>query len=312
MKTRGIIFVVGILISGLILEGSLRAVSPFLGPPLIAWNTMEDAKKLKLEEFKEIYPKPEYVFMGNSTTLIGVNPSILSNTAGLTIGASFNAAMNGSDIKTMRDFALSYIIDEIKPRNLVLLFSDTGMIQADSIKAFNVGENKLLNSLYLYRYRNTLRDPMTINTAIRILKFRDKRQGIVYRWADNLDEFGYSKYEIADSFLPENGWTPSAGSDSNSMEYSVDNSKLSYLIEIRDAARNSGINLVIGTVPRLIKDDAFRGLTRSIAKELGIQFIQGNDALGQGRYFQDGVHLNAEGARIFSEFLGKELPKLND
>jgi len=310
LKTRYVIFAVGILAAVIFLEGSVRVASPFFGPPLSAWNTMEDAKRLKFGEFKEKYPKPEYVFMGNSTTLIGVSPSVFTGKAGLATGASFNAAMNGSDIKTMRDFALSYIIDEIKPKNLVLLFSNTNMIQIGNFESFAGKRTTILDSFYLYRYRDTFRDPMTINTIVRFLKYRDSRQGIVYRWADNLDDFGYSKYETSDATVPEIGWIPLVKPKSDFKEYDVDISKLQYLLEIRDATRKAGVNLIISTVPRLVKDDLYRGLTRSIANELSIGFIQGNDALGQGKYFQDGVHLNIEGAKIFSKFLARELPKL--
>ena len=124
LKNKVLLFVIGLLTSALLLEGGVRVASPLLGPPLISWNTMEDAKRLKLDEFREKYQSPKYVFMGNSTTLIGLNPTFFDSKAGLAPGSSFNAAMNGSDIKTMRDFAQSYIIKKVKPKNLVLLFSN--------------------------------------------------------------------------------------------------------------------------------------------------------------------------------------------
>jgi hypothetical protein len=310
LKKRISFFLLGIISAIILLECSVRAASPLLGPPLSAWNTMEDAKKLKFEEFKLKYRHPQYVFMGNSATLIGFNPSVFDDKAGLPAGASFNAAMNGSDVKTMRDFARAYIISEVKPRNLVILFSNTGMIQVANYKARVSEEKNILNSSYLYKYRNTLRDPMTLNTLVRVLRYRDSRQGIVYRWADNLDDFGYSKYETTNATYSEFGWNPSRTSTSISKKYIVDISKLRYLVEIRDATRKAGVNLIIGTVPLLARDDEYRGLTQSIAGKLGVGFIQGNDAVGQGKYFQDGIHLNIEGAKIFSEFLARELPKV--
>jgi hypothetical protein len=48
---------------------------------------------------------------------------------------------------------------------------------------------------------------------------------------------------------------------------------------------------------------------RQIADDLGIRFIQGNDAVGQSAYFQDGIHLNREDSNLFSEFLAKKLTK---
>jgi hypothetical protein len=306
-KNRVFLFTVGLLLSVLALEMIARVISPVLGPPLIAWNTMEDAKRLKFEEYLEKYQNPKYVVMGNSTSLIGFNPTIFDASANLPIGSSFNAAMNGSDIKTIRDFALDFIIDEMKPENLVLLFSNTSMIQGPKYQDFKTDSETLLSNFYLYKYRNTFRDPMTINTILRTLKFKDTRQGIVYRWADNIDEFGYTKYETTDATFPESGWDPKKLIKMNKKSYLVDDSKLWYLTEIRDYAEKNGVNLIIGTVPLLAQDLAYRGTIRQIADDLGVGFIQGNDAVGQGKYFQDGIHLNREGAKIFSEFLAQKL-----
>jgi hypothetical protein len=308
-KNRVYLFITGLLLSILVLEVSARAISPVFGPPLISWNTMEDAKKLKLEEYLEKYQNPEYVFMGNSTTLIGLNPTIFDASANMPIGSTFNAAMNGSDIKTMRDFAVGYIVGKAKPRNLVLLFSNVPMIQGPKYQEFKFDTKNIFLESYLYKYRNTFRDPMTINTFLRTLRFRDTRQGIVYRWADNLDDFGYTKYETTNATFPEAGWNPKTRISPDPKNYSVDDSQLRYLTEIRDYAKKYGVTLVIGTVPLLAQDLFYRGTVRQIADDLEVDFIQGNDAVGQGKYFQDGIHLNKEGARIFSEYLAEKLPK---
>ena len=313
IKNKVFLFVVGLLSSFCILEGSIRVASSYLGPPVISWNTMEDAKRLKLEEFRAKYKTPKYVLMGNSTTLIGFNPTIFDNAAGLPAGSSFNAAMNGSDIKTMRDFACGYIIPSIKPTTLVLLFSNTKMIQIRDYKKLDSRSANVLSNSYLYKYRNTFRDPMTVNTFLRILNYRDTRQGIVYRWADNLDDFGYTKYGTNIGVFPRRGWNPREGGVLDATHYTLNKSQLKYLIEIRDFAQKNGVNLAIGTVPLLAKDLEYRGTVRAIAGDLDIGFIQGNDAVGQGKYFQDEIHLNKSGAKIFSEFLAKELlPLLDD
>jgi hypothetical protein len=270
---------------------------------------MEDAKRLKFEEYLEKYETPKYVVMGNSTSLIGFNPTIFDATANLPIASSFNSAMNGSDIKTIRDFAVGYIISEVRPDNLVLLFSDTSMIQGPKYQDFEFDTKNLLSNSYLYKYKNTFRDPMTINTILRAVKFRDTRQGIVYRWADNLDEFGYTKYETTDATFSDAGWDPTKVISLDTKSYLVDDSQLRYLIEIRDYAEKNGVNLIIGTVPLLAQDLVYRGTISQIADNLGIDFVQGNDAVGQGKYFQDGIHLNRQGAKEFSEFLAEKLSK---
>jgi hypothetical protein len=309
MKKQTSMFLLGILIACLLLEGTTRLISPLLGPPLLKWNTMEDAKTLKLKEFGNQFSSPKYVLMGNSATLIGFNPTIFDSSAGLPAGSSFNAAMNGSEIKELRDFACSYIINTVRPKNLVILFSNVAMAQNESYEGKLQSESLLARYSYLYKYRNTFRDPMTVNTFIRILKFQDLRQGIVYRWADNLDAFGYTKYPTTTNEFSDPGWDPtSVPADSSSA--TVDKGNLKYLIEIRDVAKSKGVNLIIGTVPTLALDPLYRNSIQQIARELGVGFVQGNDAVGQGRFFQDGVHLNQSGATEFSKFLAQELPKL--
>jgi hypothetical protein len=312
MKKTIIVFICGILISVISLEITVRAISPLLGPPLIKWNTMEDAKILKLEELQLKYPEPKYVLMGNSTVLIGFNPTVFDTEAVLPSGSSFNAAMNGSEIKQIRDFACGYILREIHPKNLVILFSNTSMALNTEYSGSVAEDSALKNSFFLYRYRNTLRDPMTLNTFIRVLKFRDTRQGIVYRWADNLDELGYTKYATTESIVEDPGWDPKQVDRFATPQFpSIDKTGLKYLMEIRDVSRAKGGNLIIGTVPTLSFDPKYRDAIRQMAKYLGVRFVQGNDAVGQGEYFQDGVHLNKQGATEFSKFLARELPKLN-
>lgn len=311
MRKSLILFVCGILLSVGAIEGAVRAMSPLLGPPLLKWNTMEDAKILKLEEFRKKYPKPKYILMGNSTVLIGFDPTVFDVEAALPDGSSFNAAMNGSEIKQIRDFAFGYILKEIQPKNLVILFSNSGMaVNADYISP-NSDLPVLEKYSYIYRYRNTFRDPMTLNTFLRIMKFHNKRQGIVYRWADNLDEFGYTKYETTEATFPEPGWDPTqVAGQSALLLANINRDGLKYLAEIRDLIREQGGNLIIGTVPTLGFDPKYRGAIEQIAKNLGVPFVQGNDAVGQGKYFQDGVHLNKQGSIEFSKFLARELPKL--
>jgi hypothetical protein len=312
MRKTFIVFICGILISVVALEGAVKVLSPLLGPPLIKWNTMEDAKIFKLEEFQRNYPKPKYVFMGNSTVLIGFNPTIFDKEAALPSGSSFNAAMNGSQIKQIRDFACGYILKEIQPTNVVILFSNPDMaIDVNYINS-NPRVPLLEKYSYLYRYRNTFRDPMTLNTFLRVLKFRDTRQGIVYRWADNLDDFGYTKYETTEATIEDPGWDPSEiAKESSQLDSRVDKAGLKYLLEIRESVRAKGGNLLIGTVPTLSFDPNYRDAIKRMAKLLGVSFIQGNDAVGQGKYFQDGVHLNKQGAIEFSKFLARELTPSN-
>ena len=310
MKKTSLLFMCGILISVVIVEGTIRIISPLLGPPLTKWNTMEDAKILKLEEFRLKHIDPDYVFMGNSTTLIGLDPSVFNSEIDLPIGSSFNAAMNGSEIQQIRDFACGYIIEKIRPKNLVILFSNSGMATNNNYLSLNTGNSTLEKFFYAYKYRNTFRDPMTINTLIRVLRYQDDRQGLVYRWADNLDDSGYSKYGTTESSIANLGWDPTEVMVGEESAVPVIEGKgMKYLVEIRDLSRKHGGDLIIGTVPTLTYDPNYRRAIEEMAKYLGVKFIQGNDAVGQGEYFQDDVHLNKRGAVEFSKYLARELSK---
>lgn len=302
-------FALGILTSIILLESMLRISAPLFGPPITSWNTMQDAKILKLKEFSKKHLPPKYLVMGNSTALIGFNPSIFDLKANALPGTSFNAAMNGSEIAQIRDFACNFIISNVKPKNLVIFFSYSEMAYDSEYKAIESTESILNNASFLYRYRNTFRDPMVLNSLIRTVRFWDLRQGIVYRWADNLDDFGYSRYPTTDFSVSQSGWNP-AEQAPDVKGKSVEPKKLRNLVEIRDTARANGVELILGTVPTLTYQPKYRSTIKEIAEFLGVKFVQGNDALGEGRYFQDAVHLNANGSRKFSEYLALTLPNL--
>jgi len=310
MKKSLALFISGLLISITFFEGSIRIVSPILGPPLSKWNTMEDAKILKLQEFQSKYPKPNYVFMGNSTTLIGLNPLIFDSASNLNFNPSFNAAMNGAEIKQIRDFACGYILKEMKPKNLVILFSNVGMALDAKYVEQVANSSPMERYSYIYRYRNTFRDPMSINTFVRVIKYRDTRQGLVYRWADNLDDFGYTKYATSNFAISNPGWDPRRLMNLQKSPFpQIDVRNLRYLEEIRDLTLANGGSLTIGTVPTLTFDPIYRSAIEAIAQHLNVGFVQGNDALGEGKFFQDEVHLNHMGSISFSRFLSTELVK---
>lgn len=303
-KKRLATFILGIFLSVICLEGLVRVASPLLGPPLVSWNTMEDAKRLKLREFKVKYGHPEYVFMGNSTTLIGVNTKVFDEFAKLGNSKSFNAGMNGADIVNIRDFAIDFVIPEAKPKNLVILFSNPGMLLNAEYKSFEPKRDNWLNKSQVYSYRNTLRDPMTLNTMIRVIKFRDTKQGIIYRWAAQLNDFGYQ--DVTRMSATDTGWNPRLN-DKEDPILKVSKEEIKYITEIRDFARAKDIKLILGTVPKSNFDERLRATVKSVARDLGIEFIQGNDALGSGEFFQDGTHLNYQGSVEFSKFLGVKL-----
>jgi hypothetical protein len=149
---------------------------------------------------------------------------------------------------------------------------------------------------------------MTINTLIRVARFRDSKQGIIYRWAAQLNDFGFQ--DVTRFSVSDKGWDPNILREEANRKIVIDKDQLRYLIEIRNSAESRGIKLIIGTVPTLSLDQKLRETTREVASMLNIDFIQGNDAVSSGKYFQDGTHLNYPGRVEFSEFLGNEIKRI--
>ena len=306
MKKNLIPLLLGVFIAILVSEGVVRGMSPVLGPPLVSWNTMQDAKIYKLRESKIKYGTPKYVFMGNSTVLDGFNPKAFDDASNLINGGSFNAGMNGAEIGNIRDFACGFILGEIRPENLVILFSNSGMAVRANYTKMSSRDSILNKYSYLYRYRNTFRDPMTINTLRRFLEFHNFQQGIVYRWAESIDDFGFPIGKRTNE-VSNVGWNPSIMTNNDRYVIAPKISEIRDLIEIRDMAREKGVSLILGTMPTLAYNSNFRGFIKEIATTLGVPFIQGNDALGTGNYFQDGTHMNFQGSIAFSKFLAIKL-----
>jgi hypothetical protein len=181
------------------------------------------------------------------------------------------------------------------------------MLLNSEYKIFSPMKDSWLNKSRIYSYRNTLRDPMSLNTLIRVIKYRDTNQGIIYRWAAQLNDFGYQ--DVTRMSATETGWNPESN-EKIDQTVKVRRDETKFITEIRDFARAKNINLIIGTVPKSTLEPALRSVVKSVAKELDIGFVQGNDALGSGEYFQDGLHLNYQGSVEFSKFLGLNLGNL--
>ena len=302
----------GFLASLLLLETIVRILSPVLGPPLTAWNTMEQVKSMKLNDMLAAGKKIDFLFMGNSTTWIGINPSTIdSDLKHQTM--SFNAAMNGSTSLSIGTYASEYIIPKSHPSNLIVLFSQGGLRTSENNSNFTKTSStaKTLSKYsYLFRYRNTLRDPMTLNTFRRSIEFSSLHEGIVYRWARDVTSNGYSVFPQSPSVMSSSGWDLKKVNPTSNPIISVPKTGLKDMLLLNQIAKHYGTRLVIGTVPTLEFDPNYRATIEKLAREVGVPFIQGNDAATDGMYFQDGVHLNAAGAELFSHFMAKQLSKL--
>jgi len=308
------IYGLGIVMGLLLFEVSLRILSPVLGPPLTSWNTMQDAKLYKLESLDPM-TIPDIFVLGNSTALIGVNPSVVSSAnPDLRV---FNFAMNGSDSLSMVRLVTDEIIPKYKPKDLILFFSqgsfrgypDFSNHIYELAQPRNSQKNlvsKVISESNLYRYRNMIRDPMVLNSLVRSVRFFSANQGIVARWASDLDDSGYSLFEISDTQIAE-GWDGTPHQVVESSEIVLPAGTIADLEYLKSFVNSRNISITLATVPTTSYDPTYRLTVERLARLFGFRFIQGNDAASLGEFFQDPVHLNSRGVEIFSKWLADRI-----
>ncbi len=303
------------LISGIVfLELLIRILSPVIGPPLQSWNTMEDAKKFKLEQLGA-KPNGGVFILGNSTALLGVNSSELSRN--LTKNTFvFNAAMNGSDSSTMTELAIDYLIPRYRPRLVIFFFSPgtllssrstlrSGSSLTSSMMPTNI-KVQLSQYLRIFEYRNNLRDPMIMNVFRKSLLTRSSGHGIVNSWADDLDSFGFSVFPISSNSI-SGGWSLNAIQPFELSNEQLPSAAVEDLKAVSSLAQEFGTRLVISTVPLPRLDQEYRSQVEQMARHLNLDFIQGNDAVQKGKYFSDAIHLNSAGSQAFTKFILRKL-----
>ena len=273
---------------------------------------MQDAKILKLKQGDQ-FRKDAIFALGNSTTVVGINsPYINSQSQGEI--SLFNAGVNGSSLAHVADFALQHLIPNHSPSALVLLIAP-GMLNVGSDKGStsllsNGIRDWLSKSFYTFKYRNNLRDPMTLNSFRKSLLSWRLGFGIVNSWAKDMDMAGYSLLDSPTNSI-SGGWTFEEMNTKSIYAGELGMDDIETLRKLQKSAENAGAKIIISTVPLPYLNETYRLEIEFLAELLDIHFISGNDAVTSGMYFSDGIHLNAEGALIFSDFMARELLKLN-
>ena len=169
------------------------------------------------------------------------------------------------------------------------------------------GIKGLLNrNFYLYRYRNNIRDPFILNTVYRSIRYQSLREGVIYRNVDTMKFNGDSSFaRTLNSYASGNWELPKSEPIFKITNYPA--ATIRHLRIVQEECKKIGAKLVLSTVPTNSYNPKYRVLARSIGKQLGLDFIQGNNATTNLADFSDGVHLNAVGARKLSELIVTEL-----
>lgn len=314
-------FFSGIITGVLVLEAILRLVSPIIGPPQTVWQIQQQAKVIKIRERPADLGSIDLITMGDSTGKEGIDPDILDSSVGKGFH-SFNASLNSSTTYTiMKQF--QEILQYSKPKYLLILLGPGTSRNSDvdeSVQTYDKaasaemssGIKGLLNrNLYLYRYRNNIRDPFILNTVYRSIRYQSLREGVIYRNVDTMKFNGDSSFARTLNSYATGKWElPISEPFLKITNYPA--ATMRHLRIIQVECKRIGAKLVLGTVPTNSYNPKYRALIGSIAKQIGSDFFQGNNATSNLADFSDGVHLNAVGAEKLSKFIGIELQKITE
>jgi hypothetical protein len=307
-------FLLGILIAVFFCETLVRLASPVIGPSQNVWQIQQQAKVIKLQERPKDLGLIDLVIMGDSTAKEGIDPEVLDTVVGDGFH-TFNAALNSSTSYTIlkqADLVLRYA----KPRFLLVLIgpgtwreSDIDEVAQTYDLTSNVDESNTLKKfferyLYLYKYRNSLRDPFILNTFIRSIRYQSLREGVVYRNVDTIKFNGDSIFPRGNFSFAEGKWQLPLN-EPGGLVLDLPTATMVHLQNLLETCERTKTTLILGTVPTSQLNQDYRSLVASMAFNLGVEFIQGNDATTNSMDFSDGVHLNSNGAMILSSYVGE-------
>lgn len=312
-------FISGIISGVLLLEVILHLISPIIGPPQTAWQIQQQAKIIKLRERPANLGSINLIVMGDSTAKEGVDPDILDSRVGQGFH-SFNASLNSSTTYTiMKQFM--EILESSKPEFLLVMIGPGTFRESDTDESAQTydgaasaevssGVKGFLNrNFYLYRYRNSIRDPFILNTFYRSIRYQSLREGVVYRNVDTMKFNGDSSFPRTLNSYASGKWDlPTDELFPQITDYPA--ATMRHLRLLRIECEKIRAKLILSTVPTSSYNPKYRALVSSMAQQLGVEFIQGNNATTDLADFSDGVHLNAVGAEKLSRYVGEVLATL--
>jgi len=249
---------------------------------------------------KVIAKKPDMIFLGDSKTRYGIVPNVIKEKTGIT---SYNLARYGSGISYSRGIE-HVILSSYHPRIFVLQCMPLSLEREAVYSLAPYLRNKELKQM-LSRY------PYNVKVKFELFKtfrFNSQILTMLYRL--------FNDYDSSSGYVPLYGISGANRTENFNNEKIVPNLKYeigkSLLEEFIEEAKMNNVKVIMLAMPVLERDEAESYNTyRQIAKNYDIPFLNAvQTSLLSSDCFWDSSHLNDDGARRFSSFLGEEIKRL--
>lgn len=312
------------------LETVVRLVAPRLPDPLV-WNDHEVQNKVTRIDALSRRDVASAVFAGSSSMNAALDPDLATRLVGAP-EPTFNAALNGADLRSMGFWLTNVVAPRLRPRVIVvgttsLEWNDNGITQRDFYRKLvrSDGARKVIGSLgkverleswledhsYLARYRTELRRPTHIvNGDPRAKEAAVGRLGTLHA----IRSFQTRPYAIPPEFRRRT-------EQESFHRYAVGGVQLATLERLTALVRTLRSTLVVVKMPVTSdvfalhpegrKDyEAYEWTLGRFVESHDVVFVDAAARIKGRRYFVDPIHLNARGARKFTELLAPELRRL--
>lgn len=310
-----------------IAEVSVRLAAPHLPGPL-TWNDYAvQAKAQRLEDLRKAGLRVPVVLAGSSSMNAAGDPELLAD---LTGRRTYNAALNGADMRSVAAWVEQVVLAHARPSTVVvgttsLELNDNGLTQAEfrrgllrsdglALAAGRAGitdrlEGALQEASALVRYRSVLRRPATISEDR-----ASQRRGDAGAWGtlDALEAFHARDYAITPSFRQRTR-------DRSFHRFAVGGPQVEALERLIARLDRAGVRTVLVKLP--VTTDVlaihpggakdyrrYEAALAGVVARTGVRFIDASARIGDRRWFVDPLHLNAAGSQRFTQLLAGAIP----
>ncbi len=247
----------------------------------------------------------DVLILGSSRALHHYDTPFLSDTLGLDV---YNAGQKGHGI-IFADGILEMALKHGKPR----------LVLVDIEPAFDiyVSPEDNADKRYISLLKSYYRDP-DVGNLLKDVSQEEwlKAHSGMFRYntcfLTMLADYLVKKETPRDGYVPLHGVMTTEPPVPDSPKKSLDSLKIKYLRRIISLSRSAGVPLVFAASPKYASQDDFTPL-KELCKEENIPFWDYHDcqqiALHK-EFFQEAVHLNADGARAYSRLVANDIRAL--